>query len=280
MNRMQSVSIISNPITEDIRSKGHQSIRFLPDGFSLLVADASYKPVHLEEFIAGPDTTPGDLALECIRVLKEKELLGFEGETVIVLNHPAITLVPHPFFEEVRAAAFLRKAAPLPPGDAVQSHPLKDRDLVLVHGVSQGILDLEEQIGKEPRLIHASACLVSLADQVQASDHQRGMVLAEVQRNSLDILVIREDKVLLLNRYPLQEASECIYHILNTMKQLGFDRESIPLYLSGILHPDHEYFGLMKKYIRHVRMTPYYLEGLSKTQLMQHMILSEGSKSA
>jgi hypothetical protein len=118
----------------------------------------------------------------------------------------------------------------------------------------------------------------SLADQVQASDHQRGFLLAEVQARTLYLLVIRGDHILLLNRYALREPTDFIYHCLNTMKQLDLSRENIPVYLSGVVHPDHELFGLLGKYVRHVKTTPYYLEELSKTEVLRSMILSEGSK--
>ncbi len=48
---MQVEGIISNTITQDIRLKGHQAIRFSPDGFSVLVSDASYKPVFLKQYL-------------------------------------------------------------------------------------------------------------------------------------------------------------------------------------------------------------------------------------
>ncbi len=39
-----------------------------------------------------------------------------------------------------------------------------------------------------------------------------------------------------MNRYTLKDPSDFIYHTLNTLKQLDLDRETIPVYLSGIIH--------------------------------------------
>jgi hypothetical protein len=96
----------------------------------------------------------------------------------------------------------------------------------------------------------------------------------------LDILVIQGDQIRLLNRYPLKESAEFIYHTLNTLKQLDIDRESIPVYLSGIIHEEHELYGTLGKYIRRIRTTPYYMEELSKVEILRSMVLSEGSKCA
>ena len=76
---MQVDSIISNTISEDIRLKGHQSIRFAPDGFSVLISDASYTPVYLKRYIY-PEILPSDeLFAECERILDESDLFSFEG---------------------------------------------------------------------------------------------------------------------------------------------------------------------------------------------------------
>jgi hypothetical protein len=47
-----------------------------------------------------------------------------------------------------------------------------------------------------------------------------------------------------------------------------------------MIHQEHELFGLLEKYIRLVRTTPYYLETLTKAQVLRYMILSEGNKCA
>ena len=97
---MQVDSIISNPITEEIRSKGHQSIRFAPDGFSVLVSDASYRPVYLTQFVYDISVPKNLHAGECERILNENELLTFEGETIFIVDSAAITTIPRQCFNE------------------------------------------------------------------------------------------------------------------------------------------------------------------------------------
>jgi hypothetical protein len=277
---MQANSIISNTISQDIRQNGHQSIRFAPDGFSVLVSDASYKPVFLQQYTFDSSVPAMLHPSECGRVLDEAGLLVFEGETVLIVDGLAVTLVPKQLFDESQGRSFLEKACSLHETDHVYHRYLKDRKLNLLYAVPEEIKELKNRLSGDVKIIHASECLVSLADQVQASDHQRGVVLAEVQPYTLDLLVIQEDQIRLLNRFALKDPSDFIYHTLNTLKQLNFDRETIPVYLSGIVHEDHELFGLLRKYVRFVKTTPYYLEELTRVQLIQFMILSEGSKCA
>jgi len=275
---MQVDSIISNTITQDIRLKGHQSIRFTPDGFSILVSDAGYRPVFLKQYVYDSSVPANLYPGECGRVLDEFELLTFEGETVFIVDSLAATIVPEQFFNQQHGRSMLETAGTLSGTDQVQNRLLKDRDLRLVYAVPEEIDALKAQFSGDVRILHTAECLVSLSDQVQASDHQRGVVLVEVQQFTLDILVILEDGIRLLNRYALKDPSDFIYHTLNTYKQLKLDRESIPAYLSGIVHGEHELFGLLGKYVRHVKTTPYYLEDLSRAQMLRFMVLSEGSK--
>jgi len=275
---MQADRIISSPLTEEISQKGHQSIRFHPDGFSILVSDASYAPVLLSQFRFDPKLLLYDRVNEYCRVLEEDGLLHFEGETVLIEDSMAMTLVPESFHDPALSRELLSQACPVDESEQVLVSYLKNRGTCLLFSQSSLTGEMKSRFHGPVSILHSSECVLSLADQIKSSDHQRGVILAEVQEQRLDLLVIGGDKIRLLNRYVLKDPSEFIYHTLNTLKQLDLDRESIPVYLSGIIHQEHELYGLLGKYIRHVELTPYYLEHLSREQIQQFMILSEGSK--
>jgi hypothetical protein len=270
--------VISDSITQDIRLKGHQSIRFAPDGFSVLVSDTSYTPVFLKQYSFDNPLTVDELVAECGRVLDEAGLLSFEGETVLITDSMAATLLPRQFFNVDKNREILEKICALDKNDRVFDRAVNNRDFHLVFAVPDKIIGLGNRFAGKVKTLHTSECLLSLSDQVKSSDHQRGIVMTEVQAGSLDILVIADDRVQLLNRYKLNDPSDFIYHALNTMRQLKLDPESIPVYLSGIIHEDHELRNLLLKYIRNVNSTPYFLEHLNKEQTLRYMILSEGSK--
>jgi hypothetical protein len=275
---MQAVSVISNTITQDIRLKGHQSIRFAPDGFSILLSDASYTPVYLEQFTFEHFPPADQLAKECGQILEDADLFSFEGETILIADTMAATLIPKQFFDVDKNREILKSVCSMDESDRVLDRYLRDRDIHLIYAVTDKIDEFSHRFSGNVKILHTAECLISLSDQVKSSDHQRGVVMAEVQTQSLDILVITGDRIQLSNRYSLNDPSDFIYHCLNTMKQLELDRESIPIYLSGIIHEEHELYGLLRKYIRNVVSTPYYLEHLSREEILHYMILSEGSK--
>jgi len=275
---MRAESVISNSITQDIRLKGHQSIRFAPDGFSILVSDASYTPVHLSQYIFQEPCSAEILARECEQVMNDAGLFSFQGESVVIADSMAVTLVPKQFFDVNRKRELLETICPLDNTDRVLDFYIRDRNFHLVFAVPEQIHELSKRISGKVKILHIAECLISLSDQVKSSDHQRGVVMAEVQTHTLDILVITGDRTRLYNRYSLNDPSDFIYHCLNTMKQLDLDRESIPVYLSGIIHEEHNLYDHLQKYIRNVVSTPYYLEHLSRQEILRYMILSEGSK--
>jgi len=275
---MQVESVISNSITQDIRLKGHQSIRFAPDGFSVLISDASYTPVYLKQYTSEVSISIEELVSECGRILDEDGLLSFEGETVLITDSLAVTLLPRQFFNVDKNREILEKVCSLDKNDRVFDRFVKNRDFHIIYAVPDKIIGLGNRFAGDVKVLHTTECLLSLSDQVKASDHQRGVLIAEVQAHTLDILVIVGDRVQLLNRYSLNDPSDFIYHTLNTMRQLGLNPETIPVYLSGIIHEEHPLKELLVKYIRNVVSTPYYLEHLSKEQILSYMVLSEGSK--
>jgi hypothetical protein len=275
---MQAESVISNSITQDIRLKGHQSIRFSPDGFSILLSDAAFTPVFLQQFTFEQPWTAEKLAKECGQILKDADLLSFEGETVLITDSMAVTLIPEEYYDVGRTREILEQICSVDESDRVVDRYMKDRNLFLVYAVPEKIDELKKKFSGRVRMLHNTECLISLSDQIKSSEHRGGFLMAEVQTHTLDILVIIGERIQLLNRYSLNDPSDFIYHCLNTMKQLELDREAVPVYLSGIIHKEHDLYSLLRKYIRNVIPTPYYLELLSSQEILRYMILSEGSR--
>ena len=197
---MRTEGIISNSITKEIRLKGHQTIRFAADGFSILVSDASYKPVFLKQYFYDPLVPVSSFPAECGRILEELKLLEFEGESLIILDSLSATVVPEQLFRASDARLLLSEAAQVKESDLVSHRFIKDRDLNIIFAIPAEIENLKGMFHGKVHVLHTTECLISLSDQVQACDHQRGFILAEVQQHSLEILVIQEDRVRLINQ--------------------------------------------------------------------------------
>ncbi len=276
---MQVHSIISNTISEEVLKSGHLSIRFRTDGFSLLLEDANFKPVILNDFSNDPYLSLAGHIQQCEAWLEKHTLLNeFRGETSILCDTPSETLIPEKFFSKDLQTSYLNSANSVGPNEIVKHRKIKSRPFVSVFAVPVQIIDLAKKFKSGSKIMHPVESMLSAADQIDASEHQRGFVMIETQATSLEILVIKNDELVLSNRYKLKKPDEVVYHTLNSIKQLELDRKKIPVYISGLYKQDHEAILLLGKYIKNVKPMPYFIRDIEKDTIPVNIILSEASK--
>ncbi len=276
---MQVHSIISNTISEEILKSGYLSIRFRTDGFSLLLEDSNFKPIILNNFFNETILSLSSYIQACEDWLNKHTLMDdFFGETSILIESPAANLIPVELFSEEQKNLFLEASNTITNNDSVLHKKIKNRPFVLVYAVSALILAFSEKLKSKHRIMHTSECMLSAADQIDASDHQRGFVMIESQLNHMEILAIKNDKLLLSNRYKLKNSNDIVYHTLNTMKQLKMEREKVPLFTAGIYNNNHESIQLLGKYVKYIRPLPYFIREIKKDSIQENIILSEATK--
>jgi len=111
---MKVHSIISNTISEEILQTGHLSIRFLTDGFSLLLEDKKFRPIILNRFSEDTIVTRTTLVNSCIDWLNRHTLIeNFSGEVTIITDSPTSVLVPKELFSKSNVRAYLESSIQL-----------------------------------------------------------------------------------------------------------------------------------------------------------------------
>ncbi len=276
---MQVHSIISNTISEEILQSGHISIRFRTDGFSLLLEDSNFKPVILNNFSWETKLSLSGYIQACEDWLNKHTLTeGFLGETSILIESPAATLIPKNLFSKEQKNLFLEQSNTVTNNETILHRNVKNRPFVLIYAVPALILTFSGRMKSKVRIIHTTECMLSAADQIDASDHHRGFVMIETQEDYLEILVIKNDDLLLSNRYKLKSNDEIVYHTLNTMKQLNMDRKIVPLFIAGKYKNDHESIQLLGRYIKNIKPLPYFIREIEKESIQENIILSEATK--
>ncbi len=274
---MKVHSIISNTISEDILATGHLSIRFLPDGFTLLLENQHYQPVILNRFSEPSGISIKGQVMACEDWLSRHTLIdGFSGEVSLVVDAVPATLVPTDLFSEEDPSIYLAPGTALHATDVVRYKHLKNRSAVLVFALPAIISLLAEKFSGQVRTLSPTEVLISMAEQVNAADHHRGFMLTEIQQGVLTVLIIREDQFVLANQFNLKKQIDHIYHSLNAIQQLSFDREHRPLFYAG--KTDSDALNILKKYIKDVRPMPYHIKGVDKSFIAEHMLLAEASK--
>ena len=274
---MQVHSIISNTISEDTLKTGHLSIRFMTDGFSLLLEDQSYTPVLLNKFTNTQNLSKKSVFAACEDWLETHTILeSFKGELTIISDSLASTLVPKDFFDKELLRNYLEGTAQVFTTDVVKKRKLKKRPFVIVHAIPAAVYGMKEKFSGNIRFLPLSQVLLSVADQVNAATHQRGFALVEVQNGQYNILIIKDDNVQLLNQMKLRSMQEMVYHTLNTLNQTGFNRKEGPLYIAGI--PRDEELQMLKKYVRTVEPLQYPIPDIDKSAISEHILLAEATK--
>jgi hypothetical protein len=270
-------SIISNTISEEILRSGHLSIRFLEDGFAILLEDKSYQPVILNRFYEEAGISMKGQIAACEDWLERHTLLDeYIGEVSIIPESSPATFVPKDLFNEKEAFLYLEPVVNLKAHETVRHKTIGTRPIVLVYAVEGLVKYLSEKFKGNSRIIPAAEAMLSMAEQVNASDHQRGFMIIEVQPGSLNLLMIKNDQVVLSNQLPLKQHGELVYHTLNAMQQLAFDRKKRPLFIAGKI-ADTEIRSL-QKYTGHVTPLPYHIIDLEKSMIPEHILLAEATR--
>jgi hypothetical protein len=274
---MQVHSIISNTISEEILDSGHLSIRFMADGFSLLLENRNYQPVVLNKFTADTPISLKSHLLTCEDWLERHTLLEkFTGEVTLIVDSIPATLVPEELFSEKDKYLYLEPVAQVHPGEKVDFKPLKNRPFIMVYAIPVDILLLAEKIAGEVRIKSPLEILFSVSDQVNAADHQRGFALLEAQQGYMGVLMIKNDELMIANHQQLGKPDELVYHTLNTIQQLEFDRKTRPFYFAGV--PGDEELAMLGKYIREIDPLPYHISEIDSSAIIEHVLLAEATR--
>ena len=273
---MQAHSVISNTISGDILKKGHLSVRFMVDGFSLLLKDQSFRPVILNKFQEKQALSLRTYVLECSEWLDRHTIFeGFEGETTIVYDKSASCLVPEKLFDPNQADAYLDPVGARDPDSYTMKYPLKGRKTMIVFDVAAILQSFAEKFKGKTRILPYTNLLYSVADQVNASDHQRGFALLEIQNYTMGILYIKEDRTVITNHMTVKNQDEVVYHTLNILSKKGFNRSKSPLFICGRMGDDIR--ETLSKYLGNIQPVPYLIPDIPKEAIPEHVLLSEAS---
>ena len=274
---MKVHSVISNTISEEILRKGHLSIRFMMEGFSLLLEDKNYHPVVLNKFSAEGSISLTSQVLACQDWLKRHTLIDdFAGEVSIIHDSSPALFVPKSLFSEKDASIYLEPLASIPSHEYVRHKEIKGRPVVMVYSVPGLIASLTEKFTGPVRIIPAPEVMLSMAEQVNAADHQRGFMLIEAQQGLLNILTIKEDGIVLSNQLALNRTGDLVYHTLNAIEQLGFDRKNRPIFYAG--HMNEKEMKNLKRYIRTLAPLAYHMFDIDKSSIPEHTLLAEATR--
>jgi hypothetical protein len=228
-------------------SKSILSIQVSPDGFSFVI-----NPV---ESLPGPDyifikTFDKDASENLVTSLLSHNLFDLkEFYAIRIMIHEAFfTLVPETIFDLRDMKAYLGLSHP----DRLKSKALSNRiasaGAVCVFSMEQTVYFLLKNKFPDSDFCHTSLPLCNMA-------LHKGMDGCFIQcyQKSIEIAIVKEQKLMLYNIYPIHHENDIVYFILNTYKSIKLDTLYHPLFIGGILEEKSEAVNLLKKYIKDIR---------------------------
>lgn len=99
---------------------------------------------------------------------------------------------------------------------------------------------------------HSSSILIDSFIQTPESTTEEPIVYVNVNKNTLELLVLKNGKLQLYNVFEYHSKEDFIYYVLFVFEQLKLDVESTQVLLSGNIVIGDENFVMLYLYIRHV----------------------------
>jgi hypothetical protein len=240
----------------DINSiaKNILSIQVTMDGFSFVISPVenqqSIDYIYIKK-IEKNDTENLTDTLSSFRGFDQKEFYAIR----IIIHEIFFTLVPEPIFDLRDMKAYLKLNHP----HRVKSKNLSNRisvaNAVCVFSLEEGLYELLKK-----KFPGADFCHTSLPFCTMALNKSTESAFFQCYEKSMELAIVKDQKLALYNIFSLQDETDIIYFILNAYKSTGIDPTAHPLFISGLLSKTSETISLIGKYIKDIRFyTPDYI---------------------
>jgi hypothetical protein len=184
------------------------------------------------------------------RILQEHRSVRSKWKKVQVISmSPLYTLIPPVLAAGVTPDVHLNLVHRSEPGNVYTSVHLRLPDVELVYAWPSLLADtLENYYPGASKEHYMSRLLKALMTDADEPVH----VTAHVHGFYLDVIVIRDQKLIFSNIFSFQHPEDFIYFLLLVFDRLGLDREKVSLHLCGAIESGSALYNLCFKYFRTV----------------------------
>jgi len=229
----------------DINSiaKSFLSIQISPDGFSLVI-----NPL---DNLQNPDY----IYIQRINQQTEKlndELKSFKGFDLrefhsikIIIHDPVFALVPEAIFELSDMKAYLSLNHPERVIRKAFSNLISSAKAVSIFSIDEDLYKLLKSKFPGADFCHSSLPFCSMA----LNSGIDGCYI-QVYEQSMELLLLKENKLVHYNIYEIEGNNDIIYHVMNAYKTFGLNSLSNALHIAGVLTKESETVKTIAKYIK------------------------------
>ncbi len=222
--------------------------------FSFIIKDVLTKNTLEFQSERLQTTLPLEEQLEAI--FSKYQSLGNNYEEVLVLHDNALnTFVPQVIFDEDTLGAYLQYSTKVFSTDffAYDEMDLYQMNNVYVPYISVNNFLLDKLGSFVYQNINTSLVSHLLREN---SNNNETVVYAYLQDSHFELIVIKNDQLLLFNSFEYQTPEDFIYYILFVYEQLELNPDQNSLVLLGAITAESEWYNIAYKYIREVSFKP------------------------
>lgn len=255
----QVIKKINNKLDFNYLDNSHLSIQINLDGFSFCILNSDLKEITaLYTFEYFENNSALDNVLKNIQqIVLEEPLLQKQYQSVnITFKNKLNTFVPIELFDEQIAASYLQYNIKVLSNDFVAHDVLEKNNLVNVYIPFVNITNyFLEQFGPFTYK-HAGTVLVDKLMEIN-KDNTELIVYVHVSKSDFEVVVMKQQELILYNSFVLNTNEDFGYFILFTYEQLKLDRDVDKIVLLGDIDIQTNLYKLIYKYIRNIEFLTY-----------------------
>ena len=233
------------------------SIQFNLDGFSFSIYNIiSKKEVYFREYeFENSQVTPENLLLKIKEIFKTDTQLQNDFSSVLVIHQNNLSVVvPNRYFNEKELASYLNFNVKKLTIDYVAFDHLKVLESKNIYIPYININNYLFQNFGEFEYKHHSTVLIEKL--LNSTNNIEKTMFVNVSKNSLDIVVLENNQLILFNTFSYNTKEDFIYYILFVAEQLNLNVNEFSLHFTGKVNLEDAIYKITYKYIKNV----YFLE--------------------
>ena len=233
------------------------SIQFNLDGFSFSVYNIiSKNEVYFREYeFENSQVTPENLLLKIKDIFNTDTQLQNDFSSVIVIHQNNLSvLVPNRYFNKKELASYLNFNIRKLTIDYIAFDSLEILESKNIYIPYVNINNYLFQNFGEFEYKHHSTVLIEKL--LNSTNNIEKTMFVNVSKNSLDIVVLENNQLILFNTFSYNTKEDFIYYILFVAEQLNLNVNEFSLHFTGKVNLEDAIYKITYKYIKNV----YFLE--------------------
>lgn len=205
-------------------------------------------------FSLAKSTNLTEIEEEIINFIKKTPILQSKFDSVLVLHNNNLTsFVPQVMFDEQYLASYLQYNIKVFETDFITYDEIANYEMNCAYipyvNINNSLIDCYGSFNYK----HSYSILVKkILDLSKNNDEPQ--VFVHIEKLYFQIIVVKNQKLLLFNTFEYKTKEDFIYYILFTLEQLQLNPETIPVKMLGNITKESEVYQMAYKYVRNVSL--------------------------